>query len=248
MAKATAPHSARGLSEAPELERTVKRLTLSRLLATSWANLFSRVTLVEPTFKELVLVYRLKESKQAAEQHGVTKQGHVRVPPIAVKQYYDIPRADFNVLLPGVEPGVQQLHRLKLVGAVVGFCVTFYTKIVPILASNDSGFHLKEKFLDAVPLVVMMGTYGLKIHTQYQAAQRTYATMMTRYLYDHVYVVAKGMCSTIIASAVEQDHKEALLACALCRRRPRRRHRSTSARPQLLFPVAEPRLHRRGGG
>ncbi len=98
---------------------SVRRLTLRSLLDAkhfTWRSLLEKVTLQEPTFREIVLLYRPKELP-----------AEVRKQAIFIKTFRDIPMADLEVVFPERRIGLEPVDLLKFTATG---CIGIVTAII----------------------------------------------------------------------------------------------------------------------
>eukprot|EP00730_Choanoeca_flexa_P003315 TRINITY_DN11360_c0_g1_i4.p1 TRINITY_DN11360_c0_g1~~TRINITY_DN11360_c0_g1_i4.p1 ORF type:complete len:527 (+),score=111.13 TRINITY_DN11360_c0_g1_i4:175-1755(+) len=188
----------------------IVRRSLTDLMDASWFGcLFSTVELQEPTFREMVVVYR------SAEDAKKTRAGCPV--PVSVKTFKDIPRADFEIVLPAQEPTTRALDLAKLLAAVGVALATVVVKFVQIVEDEEEGVEWEEqsfteKVQDILPLMVAMCTYIGKIVVQFRAQQKNYYNLMTEYLYNKTQDSGDGVRCSLVESSLYQELKEAMLA------------------------------------
>eukprot|EP00039_Didymoeca_costata_P030048 m.27687 g.27687 ORF g.27687 m.27687 type:complete len:597 (-) comp7921_c0_seq2:155-1945(-) len=114
------------LYQSPVKEMTVKRLSLENALRENWMNILFSVELFEPTFREIILVYRLDKDVHA---------DHEMPSPIQVKSFKDIPISDFEVVLPAQRPVTRAMDLLKMIMMIITAAITllreFFTQLTP---------------------------------------------------------------------------------------------------------------------
>lgn len=101
---------------------TVERKTLRRLLPTPFAVLksfFSTMELQEPTFKELVILYRM-DKPEGDQKAAVGGAG-----PLVIKSFHDVPMADVEMVFPEVRITVKFLDMLINVTLMIVAVFTF---------------------------------------------------------------------------------------------------------------------------
>lgn len=176
----------------------VERLTLRRLLPTPGAvlsNLFSKMELQEPTFKEVVLLYRMTKPRDG-EKAGPTGAG-----PLIMKSFKDIPMADVDMIFPEVDITVKFKDVLiNLVLGLVAIGAFLYTQI--------NGVDLSRK------AVGFIGVLGLKVAQsalRLFQAQNRYAGMMAKALQSKSADSQLGMLISLLESMEDQECKEMIL-------------------------------------
>ena len=102
----------------------VKRQGLSDVIKRNWMALFRRNEIFEPTFKEIVLIYRPNKFT-VEDELGETKT----IDPIYVKSFKEIPHADFEVVLPAQTTRMRARDLIKVVGGLLVGCLAIYSKV-----------------------------------------------------------------------------------------------------------------------
>eukprot|EP00045_Choanoeca_perplexa_P010830 m.112367 g.112367 ORF g.112367 m.112367 type:complete len:543 (-) comp15408_c0_seq3:14-1642(-) len=190
--------------------RIVRKSLNDQLSASPFGYLFSTMELQEPTFREMIVIYRSKADVDA------TRPGCPV--PVSVKSFKDIPRADFEIVLPAQEPTTRALDLAKLLAAVGVALATVAVKFVQIVDEEDDedveweDQTFGEKLQDIMPLMVAMMTYIGKIVVQFRAQQKNYYNLMTEYLYTKTQDSGDGVRSALMESSIYQELKEAMLA------------------------------------
>eukprot|EP00051_Salpingoeca_urceolata_P023115 m.387612 g.387612 ORF g.387612 m.387612 type:complete len:497 (+) comp20066_c6_seq2:285-1775(+) len=183
-------------------QRTVKRVSLAASLRHSWANFFSSNSLQEPTFREMVVVYRTKQDLDATEPG--------QLPPIQVKSFRDIPLADFEMALPEMTPATKTLDLIKLMAALAIGIMTIIIKVstLPVTHAQTAA----DKFRAILPILCGLGSYVIKIIVQFQSAHNKYAQLITQMLYSRSLDSGDGVRSYLVDQRLQQDLKEAVIA------------------------------------
>eukprot|EP00037_Helgoeca_nana_P030943 m.389357 g.389357 ORF g.389357 m.389357 type:complete len:571 (+) comp28293_c1_seq5:2834-4546(+) len=184
--------------------RKVYRNTLRGLLKRNWLMLFTPVTLLEPTFREMVVVYRTKEEAKTAAKEG-------RVPRVEIKTFANVPMADFEIILPAQRTVTRATDVLKLVGVVAGAAAYVYKSVQDEFAANPRA-EVEDVVADLFPVLLGAGTYASKAVTQWMNAQKKYNVTITQYLYEKSMANNYTVFAYVMDSIIHQEHKEALLA------------------------------------
>eukprot|EP00035_Acanthoeca_spectabilis_P008132 m.149044 g.149044 ORF g.149044 m.149044 type:complete len:571 (-) comp14223_c0_seq1:345-2057(-) len=184
--------------------RKVYRNTLRRAVHNNWFTLLTPVTLIEPTYREMVIVYRMKEEAKAAAKAG-------RVPHVEIKTFANVPMADFEVILPAQRTITRASDILKLL-AVIGGAAAYVYKSIQEAFTDDPDAMMEDVVVDMFPVLLGAGTYASKALTQWLNAQKKYNTIITQYLFEKSFANNFTVFSYVMDSIIHQEHKEALLA------------------------------------
>mmetsp|Transcript_2107 Transcript_2107/g.6534 ORF Transcript_2107/g.6534 Transcript_2107/m.6534 type:complete len:566 (+) Transcript_2107:119-1816(+) len=184
--------------------RTVLRNTLRHTLRNNWLALLTSVTLLEPTFREMIIVYRTVDEMKHAETEG-------RVPHVEIKTFANVPMSDFEIVLPKQRTVTRPSDIVKLL-AIIGLASWYvYTSVTEELENNpNAGF--EDLFEDMFPVLLGAGTYASKAITQWMNAQKIYNEAVTKYLYQKSYANNFTVFSYLMDAIIHQEQKEALLA------------------------------------
>lgn len=181
----------------------VERRTLRRLLPTPLSvlnNLFSTMELQEPTFKEVVLIYRMA---RPTLDH---KAGPGGAGPLILKSFHDIPMADLEMIFPEVNITVKFKDMLVNVSlSVVAIGTFLWTLMRGIQWSTE-----------IITLISMLGGKVAQSVTALLAAQSRYAGMMAKALQAKSANSQVGMLMHLMESMEDQECKEMILSyCVL---------------------------------
>ena len=181
----------------------VERLTLRRLLPTPRTVLrkfFSKLELQDPTYKEVVLLYRLAKPRKG-EKAGPTGAG-----PLILKSYKDIPLADLDMIFPEVYVTVK--FKDVLVNIVLGLAA-----LGTFLYSQINGIDLSIKANGAIGAMAFKVTQSAVRLLQ---AQNKYAGMMAKAVASKSADSQLGMLINLLESMEDQECKEMILCyCVL---------------------------------
>ena len=192
----------KGLIEEERHDVTViERRTLRRLLPNPLAilkNLFKTMELQEPTFKEVVLLYRMAkpvEDRQA---------GPGGVGPLILKSFHDIPMADLEMIFPEVNVTVKFKDMLINVTLAIIAIITFLWTLM-------TGGWTKE----VITLISVLGGKVAQSVTALMAAQTRYTGMMAKELQAKSANSQTGMLMHLMESMEDQECKEMILSYAV---------------------------------
>lgn len=197
-----------------------KRVTL-RQAGYGLRNLFRVTRIVEPTFKEVVLLYRLCPP---AHRHSEDR-GH-ECGPLQIRAYRDIPLSDLEVIFPAKKFSMKPLDLLKLtLTALAGVVIVAMRLLSAIL--NPAVM---------IATLASLAGYGSKVFFQFKVSRDRYLLLVTDALYSKHRDNDLGVLLYLLDSEVEQECKETLLAyAALLTGGPMRENDLDRWVEQLLF-------------
>jgi len=173
----------------------IERINL-RSTGVGLRSFFKRTLMQEPTFKELVIIFRLAAPpavESASEAHRK----------IFVKAFRDIPMADLEVVFPEKRISMEPVDLVKLfvigaVGvAVMLFKLAFTALLTPLLL---------------LAALISVGGYAGKIFVGFKAAKDRYHHLVTQSLYHKNLDNDLGVIFYIVDALEEQEFNEAVLA------------------------------------
>jgi len=190
-------------------------------------NFFFRVTLQEPTFKEVVVIYRKKYEDPAAptlapktsnsycdssttekrfQQHNAP--GNKRN--IYVKIFRDVPMADLELMLPFQSVSFNSSDKINMSLAGLFMMGTF----LPVLEFSFSSLSASKAWLLAVFASL---SYTTRVISRYYTSWAYYSTLTASVLGDQLQAQGPPAAFWISASAAHQIRKEmAIVYLALC--------------------------------
>ena len=180
-------------------KRTVERIGIKHTGGgIGW--LFSKVDIQEPTFSELVLLFRL-----------ATKEGEPADHRIFVKTFRDIPMADMEVIFPTKKLSMQGVDLIKLIVTGLFGLIAIVMKLISAV-------------LNPVVLLVSLGalgSYAAKVFVKYKSSKDRYQHLVTQSLYDKSLDNDRGVLFYLINSVESQEFKEASIGyCVLLEHGP----------------------------
>ncbi|XP_076923455.1 uncharacterized protein LOC143585582 [Bidens hawaiensis] len=157
----------------------------------SLRNLASKITIQEPTFDRIIVVYRRATTKKGEKDRG-----------IHVKHLKNIPMADMELVLPEKKnPSLTPMDWVKfLVSAVVGLVA-----VIGSVETPQADFWVMFAVLSTV-----IG-YCAKIYFTFQANMVAYQNLITQSMYDKQLDSGKGtlhLCDDVI----QQEVKEVIIS------------------------------------
>ncbi|KAK9061634.1 hypothetical protein SSX86_018816 [Deinandra increscens subsp. villosa] len=158
----------------------------------SLRNLASKLTIQEPTFDKIIVVYRQASTKKGEKNRG-----------IHVKHFRNIPMADMELVLPEKKnPSLTPMDWVKfLVSAVVGLVA-----VIGSVETPQADFWVMFAVLSAV-----VG-YCAKIYFTFQANMVAYQSLITQSMYDKQLDSGKGTLLHLCDDVIQQEVKEVIIS------------------------------------
>jgi hypothetical protein len=177
----------------------IERLTLRRLMPNIFVlfrKLFSTLEIQEPTFKEVVLLYRMARplDDDAAGPSGCG--------PLIIKSYVDIPMADLEMIFPEKTVSVKLQEMIQNGIAIV-------VAIGTLLWAFVTGEIWTKKMQTL--LIACAGKLG-QSYTAINVARTRYSGMMAKDLIQKSRNAQEGMLMHLLESMEDQEIKEMMLA------------------------------------
>ncbi|KAL8193611.1 hypothetical protein R6Q57_026746 [Mikania cordata] len=169
----------------------VERVRIENL-EISIRNLASKITIQEPTFDRIIVVYRQASTKKGEKDRG-----------IHVKHFKNIPMADMELVLPEKKnPSLTPMDWVKfLVSAVVGLVA-----VIGSVETPQADFWVMFAVLSAV-----IG-YCAKIYFTFQANMVAYQNLITQSMYDKQLDSGKGTLLHLCDDVIQQEVKEVIIS------------------------------------
>ncbi|TVU50287.1 hypothetical protein EJB05_01653 [Eragrostis curvula] len=173
-----------------ESELFVERVRLEKI-ELSMRNLLSKMTIQEPTFDRIIMVYRRAGTKDKPDRG------------IFVKHFKHIPMADMEIVLPEKKnPTLTPMDWVKfLISAVVG--------LVTLVGSLEM-----PKADVWVVIAILSGVIGYcaKIYFTFQQNMTIYQNMITKSMYDKQLDSGKGTLLHLCDDVIQQEVKEVIIS------------------------------------
>ncbi|KAL6890217.1 hypothetical protein ACP4OV_008980 [Aristida adscensionis] len=176
--------------EAEEPELYVERIRLEKM-ELSIRNLLRQMTIQEPTFERIIVVYR-RASTGSKPDRG-----------IFVKHFKNIPMADMELVLPEKKnPSLTPMDWVQfLISAVLG--------LVTLISSLEM-----PKADIWVVIAILSGLFGYcaKIYFTFQANMAAYQNLITKSMYDKQLDSGKGTLLHLCDDVIQQEVKEVIVS------------------------------------
>ncbi|KAM0856783.1 hypothetical protein ACQ4PT_048857 [Festuca glaucescens] len=166
-------------------------LTLSYFYC-SLRNLVGKVTIQEPTFEEVIVLYRKKSPKGQDDRA------------IHVKHFKNIPMADMELVLP--EKKNPSLTPMDWVQFIVSVVIGLVTLVGSLEMPNKADFWVVTAILSA------LAGYCAKIYFSFQQNMATYQNLITQSMYDKQLDSGKGTLLHLCDDVIQQEVKEVIIS------------------------------------
>ncbi|XP_023528256.1 uncharacterized protein LOC111791227 [Cucurbita pepo subsp. pepo] len=176
--------------DADQDDLSVERVRLENM-ELSARNLLGKVTIQEPTFDRIIVVYRRASSKSNSERG------------IYVKHFKNIPMADLEIVLPEKKnPGLTPMDWVKfLVSAIVG--------LVAVVGSIEMP---KADFWVIFAVLSTVIGYCAKTYFTFQQNMATYQNLITQSMYDKQLDSGRGTLLHLCDDVIQQEVKEVIIS------------------------------------
>ncbi|KAH0470710.1 hypothetical protein IEQ34_000433 [Dendrobium chrysotoxum] len=168
----------------------VERIRLEKL-ELNLKNLLGKITIQEPTFDRMIVVYR-RASDKAKKDRG-----------IFVKHFKSIPMADMELVLPEKKnPSLTPMDWVKfLISVVIG--------LVTLISSLE--MPKADIWVVAAILSGLIG-YCAKIYFSFQQNMVTYQNLITQSMYDKQLDSGRGTILHLCDDVIQQEVKEVIVS------------------------------------
>ncbi|GJN16858.1 hypothetical protein PR202_gb03882 [Eleusine coracana subsp. coracana] len=176
--------------EVEDKDLYVERIRLETM-ELSFRNLIGRVTIQEPTFEEVIVLYRRKSPKGQNDRA------------IHVKHFKNIPMADMELVLPEKKnPSLTPMDWVQFIVSVVIGLVTLTSSLeMP-----------KADFWVVIAILSALAGYCAKIYFSFQQNMATYQNLITQSMYDKQLDSGKGTLLHLCDDVIQQEVKEVIIA------------------------------------
>ncbi|CAO2829813.1 unnamed protein product [Amaranthus hypochondriacus] len=176
-------------SESDQDDLYVERIRIQNL-EFSLRNLLSKITIQEPTFDRMIVVYRRASPK------GKSDRG------IYVKHFKNIPMADMEIVLPEKKnPGLTPMDWVKFLGtAIVG------------LVAVVSSLEIRADLWVVIAVLSTLIGYCAKTYFAFQQNLAVYQNLVTQSMYDKQLDSGKGTLLHLCDDVIQQEVKEVIVS------------------------------------
>ncbi|KDP41867.1 hypothetical protein JCGZ_26885 [Jatropha curcas] len=161
----------------------VERIRIEKMNL-SFSNLIGQVTIQEPTFQSIIVVYRRASSKKETERN------------IYVKHFRNIPMADMEIALPEKKnPGLTPMDWVKFIGsAAVG--------LVTVIGS----LHVRKADIRVIfAILSSVVGYCVKTYFTFQSNLVSYQSLITQSVYDKQLDSGRGTLLHLCDDVIQQE-------------------------------------------
>ncbi|KAI3409174.1 uncharacterized protein J3R85_019721 [Psidium guajava] len=178
------------VTEGEQDDLCVERIRIENM-PISFRNLLSKITIQEPTFDRIIVLYR-RSSSNSKDERG-----------IYVKHFKNIPMADMEIVLPEKKnPGLTPMDWVKfLASAVVGLGA-----VVGSLETPKDDLWVMFAVLSTV-----IG-YCAKTYFTFQQNMAAYQNLITQSMYDKQLDSGKGTLLHLCDDVIQQEVKEVIVS------------------------------------
>ncbi|KQK11333.1 uncharacterized protein LOC100835927 [Brachypodium distachyon] len=157
----------------------------------SLRNLIGKITIQEPTFEEVIVLYRKKSPKGQDDRA------------IHVKHFKNIPMADMELVLPEKKnPSLTPMDWVQfIVSVVIG--------LVTLIGSLEMP---KADFWVVIAILSALAGYCAKIYFSFQQNMATYQNLITQSMYDKQLDSGKGTLLHLCDDVIQQEVKEVIIS------------------------------------
>ncbi|KAK9052295.1 hypothetical protein SSX86_028924 [Deinandra increscens subsp. villosa] len=168
----------------------VERIRIEKM-EFSLQNLASKITIQEPTFDRIIVVYRLAGNNTKKERG------------IYVKHLKQIPMADMEIVLPEKKnPSLTPMDWVKFI----------MTAVFGLAAATGSIETPQADFWVIFAVVSTVVGYCAKIYFTFQANMETYQNLITQFMYDKQLDSGKGTLLHLCDDVIQQEVKEVIIS------------------------------------
>ncbi|XP_078433978.1 aminopeptidase (DUF3754) [Wolffia australiana] len=175
--------------DADNADMVIERKRLENEL--SMKNLLAKITIQEPTFDRMIVVYRRASTKNKVERG------------IHIKHFKNIPMADMELVLPEKKnPSLTPMDWVKfLVSVVLG--------MVTLISSLEMP---KADVWVVIAILTGLIGYCAKIYFTFQQNMATYQNLITQSMYDKQLDSGRGTLLHLCDDVIQQEVKEVILS------------------------------------
>ncbi|XP_044466490.1 uncharacterized protein LOC123196491 isoform X2 [Mangifera indica] len=168
----------------------VERIRIEKL-SLSIGNLFGKITIQEPTFQRIIVVYRRVGGKKETDRN------------IYVKHFENIPMADMEIVLPEKKnPGLTPMDWVKfLVSALIGLVTLISSLSIP-----------KTDLRVIYGILTAVVGYCVKTYFAFNENLVAYQSLITQSVYDKQLDSGRGTLLHLCDEVIQQEVKEVIVA------------------------------------
>ncbi len=164
-------------------------------------------------FRQVVLVFKLRDAPRDGRQDGHRSQGRYRSDKVYLKLFKNVPTVDLEMLFPDADIRIRPLDKLKVVLPLAAGLSSSLYKIVGYVLGHGSALGLLGQ-LGFWALVGGLFGVALKGFLSYRTTVEKYLKSLTESLYFQNLDNNSGVYTYLMDEAEEEECKEVLLGYA----------------------------------
>ncbi|XP_058179882.1 uncharacterized protein LOC131298433 isoform X3 [Rhododendron vialii] len=174
-----------------KINTILARLWRCFLRMTGISKLVSKITIQEPTFERIIVVYRRAKSKKESDRG------------IYVRHFKKIPMADMDIVLPEKKnPSLTPMDWVKfLVSAIIG--------LVTVVGSLNKS---KPNIKVLAPILSAVIGFCAKTYFSFQQNFTAYQNLITRSMYESQLDSGRGTLLHLCDEVIQQEVKEVIIS------------------------------------
>ncbi|XP_024017818.1 uncharacterized protein LOC21390957 [Morus notabilis] len=192
----------------------VERIRIEKMKLMSITKLLRRITIQEPTFDRIIVVYRRAKTRKENERG------------IYVKHFKNIPMADLEIVLPEKKnPSLTPMDWVKfLVSAAVGLATVISSISIP-------------KVDIRVIFAVLSAVFGycIKTYFSFQKNLVAYQSLIMQSVYDKQLDSGRGTLLHLCDEVIQQEVKEVIISFFILRKHGRSARQDLDTRCEQLI-------------
>ncbi|KAJ6880225.1 hypothetical protein NC652_033539 [Populus alba x Populus x berolinensis] len=187
----------------------VERIRIEKIKLSSISNLLGKVTVQEPTFDRIIVVYRRASAKKERARN------------IYVKHFKSIPMADMEIVLPEKKnPGLTPVDWVKfIVSAVIGLITVIGSlsnpkadiRVILAILTSVVGYCVKTYFTLSVFFFIIL-VFLVVIENRFQNNLVSYQSLITQSVYDKQLDSGRGTLLHLCDDVIQQEVKEVIVS------------------------------------
>lgn len=191
------------------LDVYVRGDAMGRVYRRSWRKMWRKVEREVPLYRRLVLIVKLRPHKRLDRDIDTSR--------VYLKVFKDIPKADQDMLLPGVRVCMTRLDKALIAYPLVGGLSIMLWEIGSQVIPNigNAGLSALASGIGAAAtwgVAAALGGYGYKCYHNYQFKKQDYRLRLTKSLYFKNLDNNAGVLMHLFDEAEEQECRETFLA------------------------------------
>ncbi|XP_022934332.1 uncharacterized protein LOC111441529 [Cucurbita moschata] len=194
----------------------VERIRVENM-SLGFSMLWNKITIQEPTFDRIIVVYRPASPNEEVEERG-----------IFLKHFKNIPMADLEIVLPEKKsPGLTPMDWVTfLVSAAIGLVTVIGSLSVP-----------KADVKVIFAILSAVGGYCVKTYLSFQGNLVSYQSLITSCVYDKQLDSGRGTLLHLCDEVIQQEVKEVIISFYILMKQGRATKQELDRRCEELIQV-----------